>query len=138
MVVLNDLCSAGEVIRPLVRVVTAMPSDGNCCRPRARALHVQCQLWWGAAGAQSSILLHQHLTHGRVHPEWNSAFRMGSSVGFNHRVYVCVCYKSPFVTQNTRASTCKSKFLSDQMEKICLISLYNPSILLREHAKYLL
>lgn len=48
---------------------------------------------------------------------------------------VCGCWKLPFVcvTQSTGASTCKSRFLLDQMEKICLISLYSPSILLREH-----
>lgn len=137
MVVLNDLWSAREVIKPFVRVATAMPSDGNCCHPRARALHVQCQLWHReqlgprAPSPCTSIPTHPRGTQ-------NGSQLLECALGFNHDL--CVCWKLPFVcaTQNTRASMCKSRFLLDQMEKICLISLYSASILLREHAKYLL
>lgn len=94
----------------------------------------------GFACATSAVLREQlgprapsSLTDPGVHPECPHLLECTPPWDLT-TVCVCGCWKLPFVcvTQNTEASTCKSRFLLDQMENICLIRLYSPSILLRE------
>lgn len=112
MVVVNDLWSAGEVMKPLVRVVAAMASQGSAA---SQGIAVLCRVCWAAAaaGAQSSI---------PIHPEHHSPPRLFPPLGFNRDVCACLLEIAICVRY-----TCKSRLLLDRMEKICLIGLYSPN-----------
>lgn len=103
-----------------------MPSDTNHCHPRAHMLHMKFQL-----------LYRKQLDSRTQSSSWALSQAILSTPNFIHGVWewcMWVCWKFPFVcvTQNTGSSTYKSRFLLDQLEKICFISVYGPNILLRE------